>query len=188
MLPLSILSFIPGCNRLNSRIILCYNPPGSISFPSSRLNVLLVLTPSEVLSRLERLLPTVQKLGLARDVIFTGRIPDSDLPAIISGANVTISASVHEGFGLSAVESLACGTPLIAYQAGALQEAVGDAAVLLDDLNPSRMAHAIINVITQPDLRMELSQKGIIRAQKYQGTQNAMQTLQLYEDIFHEIK
>ena len=72
----------------------------------------------------QSLLPTIERLGLSKEVIFTGGVPDVDLPAIYTGANVTVSASIHEGFGLSAVESLACGTPLIAYQAGALQEVV----------------------------------------------------------------
>jgi len=132
------------------------------------------------------LLPLVEKLGLTNKVIFTGKVPDEDLPPIITGARVTVSASVHEGFGLSAVESLACGTPLIAYRAGALQEAVGEAAYLIDSLSPESLASALRQVMTQPELRRELSDKGIARAQRYQGQQNAQQTLKLYEEIVNE--
>ncbi|HEX9092241.1 MAG TPA: glycosyltransferase family 1 protein, partial [Anaerolineales bacterium] len=134
------------------------------------------------------LLPLVEKLGLTKRVIFTGKVPDEDLPPIITGARVTVSASVHEGFGLSAVESLACGTPLIAYRAGALQEAVGEAAFLIDNLNPESLASALRQVMTQPELRAELSEKGIARAQRYQSQQNVQQTLKLYEEIVNENK
>ena len=134
----------------------------------------------------QSLLPTIERLGLSKEVIFTGGVPDVDLPSIYTGANVTVSASIHEGFGLSAVESLACGTPLIAYRAGALQEIVGDAALLLDTLDNESIANALIQVIKGPELRRDLIKKGIIRAQRYQSKQNARETLQLYEEILKE--
>ncbi len=130
--------------------------------------------------------PTIERLGLTKDVIFLGRVPDADLPAIISGAKVAVSASIHEGFGLAAVEALACGTPLVAYKAGALQEAVGDAALLIDSLDQDSLANALIKISDEPELRNELSQKGLLRAQMYQSERNARQTLQLYEDILNE--
>jgi glycosyltransferase involved in cell wall biosynthesis len=132
------------------------------------------------------LLPTIERLGMVSDVFFTGRVPDEDLPAVITGARVAVSASVHEGFGLAAVEALACGTPLIAYRAGALQEAVGEAALLVDRLDQESLANALIKIIKEPDLRIDLSQKGLLRAQRYQRERNARQTLQLYEEIVHE--
>jgi glycosyltransferase involved in cell wall biosynthesis len=132
------------------------------------------------------LLPTIERLGLSKEVIITGGVPDDDLPPIYSGADVTISTSIHEGFGLSAVESLACGTPLIAYKAGALQEVVGDAAILLETLDQESMALALVKIINDPELRKELSQKGIIRAKRYQSEPNALQTLKLYEEIVNE--
>jgi glycosyltransferase involved in cell wall biosynthesis len=118
--------------------------------------------------------------------MFLGRVPDTDLPAIITGAKVAVSASVHEGFGLAAVEALACGTPLIAYRAGALQEAVGDAALLLDHLDQDSLADALIKISDDPDLRKELIRKGLIQAQRYQPERNARQTLELYEEIVYE--
>ena len=130
--------------------------------------------------------PTIERLGLSEDVMFLGRVPDTDLPAIITGAKVAVSASVHEGFGLAAMEALACGTPLIAYRAGALQEAVGDAAFLLDHLDQDSLADALIKISDDPDLRKELIRKGLIQAQRYQPERNAQQTLELYEEIVYE--
>jgi glycosyltransferase involved in cell wall biosynthesis len=132
------------------------------------------------------LLPMVERLGLSKNVLFTGQVPDEDLPAIISGAKVTVSASIHEGFGLAAVESLACGTPLIAYRAGALEEVVGDAALLINSLDKESIAKAILEVINFPELHKQLSRRGIIRAQDYQGLSTAHQTIQIYEEIVKE--
>ncbi len=129
------------------------------------------------------LLPTIDDLGLVNEVIFTGGVPDEDLPSIYTGARITVSASIHEGFGLSAVESLACGTPLIAYHAGALKEVVGEAAFLLESLDKESLANAIIQITNDTSLHQHLRQKGIIQAQQYQSEKNALQTLKLYEEI-----
>jgi glycosyltransferase involved in cell wall biosynthesis len=134
----------------------------------------------------EALFPTIERLGLTKEVIFAGGIPDDDLPAIMTGAKVVVSASIHEGFGLAPVEAMACGTPVIAYRAGALQEAVGDAALFIDTLDRESMARAIIKIYKEPELRAELSLRGLIRAQMYQPEKNSRKILQLYEDIVHE--
>jgi glycosyltransferase involved in cell wall biosynthesis len=137
-------------------------------------------------SKDDALMPTIQRLGLTEDVIFLHRVSDADLPAIISGAKAAVSASVHEGFGLAAIEALACGTPLIAYRAGALQEVVGDAAVLIDNLDQNSLANALIQISDEPELRSDLCQRGLFMAQKYKPERNARQTLQLYEEIGYE--
>jgi len=137
-------------------------------------------------SKDETLFPTIKRLGLTKDVIFAGGIPDDDLPAIMTGAKVFVSASVHEGFGLAPIEAMACGTPVIAYPAGALREALGNAALYVGTLDQERMANAIIKLYKEPDLRTDMSLKGLLRAQMYQSERNSHQTLQLYEEIVHE--
>ncbi len=137
-------------------------------------------------SKDEALFPTINRLGLTKEVIFTGGIPENDLPAILTGAKVVVSASVHEGFGLAPAEAMACGTPVIAYRAGALQESLGDAALYIDTLDQESLARAIIKIYEEPELRTDLSLKGLIRARMYQREQNSLQTLQLYEEIVHE--
>ncbi len=134
----------------------------------------------------ETLQPTIERLGLRKEVIFTGGIPDEDLPAIMTGAWVAVSASIHEGFGLAPIESMACGIPVIAYNAGALQETAGEGAYLIDDLNQENLAGAFIKLISEPGLRDKLSQQGIIQAQCYQRDLNAHQILDLYEEVVNE--
>jgi glycosyltransferase involved in cell wall biosynthesis len=111
------------------------------------------------------LLPTIERLGLSERVHFTGRIPDADLPAIYSAARLAVSVSLHEGFGLAAVEALACGAPLLAYLAAALQEAVGDAALVLNTLDCPAWAEALARLLSMLICDTAFS-KGLLRAQR----------------------
>jgi glycosyltransferase involved in cell wall biosynthesis len=66
------------------------------------------------------------------DVILTGHVPDDDLAAIYSGANALVLASEDEGFGLPAVEALACGTPVAACEIPALREVLGERVTFVE--------------------------------------------------------
>lgn len=66
------------------------------------------------------------------DVILTGHVPDDDLAAIYGGAHALVLASEDEGFGLPAVEALACGTPVAACEVPALREVLGERACFVE--------------------------------------------------------
>lgn len=127
--------------------------------------------------------PTIEELGLRSEVVFTGAIPDADLPALYSGALATVFPSLHEGFGLAPVEALACGSPLIANRAGALQEAAGEAALLLDEPAVESIAQALCLVASEPALREELKVRGLARAAHFNREESARQTLALYKEV-----
>ncbi|MEA3350923.1 MAG: glycosyltransferase family 1 protein [Chloroflexota bacterium] len=129
------------------------------------------------------LVPTIQRLGLKQDIIFTGRVPDADLAPLYSGAQVVVLTSHHEGFGLVAVEAMACGTALIAHRTGAIPEVVGEAAVLLDDIDPQSLAAAIHSVVGDSLLREKLRQAGLQRARRFQTRDDARETLKLYTEV-----
>jgi glycosyltransferase involved in cell wall biosynthesis len=65
------------------------------------------------------------------DVILTGQVTDEELAAIYSGAHALVMPSEHEGFGLPAVEALACGTPVVACEVPALREVLGERATFV---------------------------------------------------------
>jgi glycosyltransferase involved in cell wall biosynthesis len=75
--------------------------------------------------------PTRQWAHELPDVILTGQVCDDDLAAICSGARALVVAAEDEGFGLPAVEALACGTPVVACEAPALQEVLGERATFV---------------------------------------------------------
>src|SRR5439155_21470066 len=97
-------------------------------------------------------------------VSFLGYVADADLPALYSGAAAAVLPSLYEGFGLPALEALACGTPVLAANASSLPEVTGDAALLLDPRDPDAWAAGLRRVLTEPDLRADLGRRGPARA------------------------
>lgn len=129
------------------------------------------------------LMPTIEELNLKNDVIFTGGAPDQDLPVLLSGAIAKVFPSVHEGFGLAALEALACGTPLITGHSGAVGEVVGDAGIVLDALTVESISNAMSRLIRDPELAEDLRRRGLQRAQKFRWRESARQTLEIYQEV-----
>jgi glycosyltransferase involved in cell wall biosynthesis len=130
-----------------------------------------------------RLVPKIHELGIQHEIIFTGQVPDSDLPALYSGALATVFPSIHEGFGLAPLEAMACGSPVIGSRAGAFQEAAGEAAYILDEMARDSLCSALQTVIQNPQLRQELRQKGLARSAEFRKEKAAAQTLALYRKV-----
>ncbi len=85
-----------------------------------------------------------------RDV---GPVPDRHLPGLYAGARAFVLPSLYEGFGLTCLEAMACGTPVVAARAGALPETCGGAARLVDPHDPDGIADAVERVLDDPGLR-----------------------------------
>lgn len=77
-------------------------------------------------SERERLLRLATELGIAQQVCFTGPIPQQDLPCYYQAADVAVTPSYYESFGLAAIEALACGTPVVVSKVGGLLTTVVD--------------------------------------------------------------
>jgi glycosyltransferase involved in cell wall biosynthesis len=98
----------------------------------------------------------IEDSGLASNVRLLGRIPDEQLPAFYRAADVSIVPSVAlEGFGLTAAESLACGTPVLVTPVGGLPEVVTALSpdLVLGGKDPAALANGLINVL-RGDLRL----------------------------------
>ena len=102
----------------------------------------------------------VHDLGLADAVRITGEVSDAALRAYFGAADVYLSLSVHEGFGVPLVEAMAAGVPVVARGVGAVAETVGDGALLLAADDPSYVAAALRRVCTDATLRRRLIDAG----------------------------
>ena len=100
-------------------------------------------------------------------VRWIGYVPEMDLPALYAGADLFIFPSFDEGFGLPVLEAMACGTPVLASNGGALPEVVGDAGVIFDLSNSSALASLISECLSNARLRASLREKGLARAKLF---------------------
>ena len=125
--------------------------------------------------------PLARRLGLADSVRFLGYVPPADLPALYSGADLFVFPSLYEGFGLPALEALACGTPVVASNVSALPEVVGDAALQVDPLDTEALAGAMERVLRDDGLRVDLRERGLRRAREFSWERTARETLAVYE-------
>jgi glycosyltransferase involved in cell wall biosynthesis len=123
---------------------------------------------------------SISRLGLEKEVLLTGRLPNEDLPPLYSGAGAVVISSLHEGFGLAAAEAMACGAPLVAPRRGAIPEVVGEAALLVEQTDPKSLGEAIDRVLYKPELRQRLRRDGPQRAKRFQNPLDAQRTLEIY--------
>jgi glycosyltransferase involved in cell wall biosynthesis len=110
---------------------------------------------------------------LSRHVHFTGFISDEELVTIYNGATALVFPSLWEGFGLPAVEAMACGLPLLASRRGSLPEVIGDAGVFFDPLSEESVARTISDALGRPELMRQLSQRALERVGKFSWDRGA---------------
>lgn len=130
----------------------------------------------------------VHKLGLERNVLFSGFIPDDDLPAVYSAAMVFVFPSLYEGFGLPPLEAMACGTPCVVSNSSSLPEVTGSAALLFNPTSLEGFAECMVKVLTQPELSDSLRQAGLRQAALFPWKRAAEETLQVYREALDEVE
>jgi len=120
-------------------------------------------------------------LGLGDGVGFPGLVDDADLPALYGGAALYVQPSLEEGFGLPALEAMACGAPVVASRRGALPEVVGDAGVLVDAEDERALAASLARVLAAPDEAAALVRRGRARAAEFTAERTAGRVVDLLE-------
>lgn len=117
-------------------------------------------------------------------VVFTGFVPDTDLPLLYRRALAYIFPSKYEGFGLPPLEAMSYGTPVLAARSSCLPEILGEAALYFDFQDVSGIIKQIFVVQENQELRQQLVQGGYEQVQHYHWETLAQQTLQIYESVF----
>jgi glycosyltransferase involved in cell wall biosynthesis len=129
-------------------------------------------------------LRALKDTDVGASILLTGYVPESDLPALYSGALCFIYPSYYEGFGLPPLEAMKCGAPVIVGNRTSLPEVVGDAALMIDPFDVNAIAGAIQKMITDSEFRSELRVKGLERAKEFDWKETARQTLAVYRKAF----
>lgn len=123
-------------------------------------------------------------LGATKDrILFTGHVPDDDLPFLYSGALALIIPSFSEGFGLPALEAMACGTTVISSETTSLPEIVGDAGLFFNPHKPDQLAGCMEKICYAPQLRETLQNKGFKRAREFSWNAAAKIVLNAFKKL-----
>ncbi|MER3514496.1 MAG: glycosyltransferase family 1 protein, partial [Chloroflexota bacterium] len=107
-------------------------------------------------------------------------VADEDLPLMYNGAALHVLPSFYEGFGLPALEAMACGTPTVVSNRGALPEVIGDAGLQANPEDPEDLAAALARGLSDSQLRADLRARGLARAAHFNWPAAARQTLAVY--------
>lgn len=121
------------------------------------------------------------RFGVKDAVRWLGFVPDDDLPALYSLAEVFCYPSLYEGFGLPVLEALACGAAVITGNNSSLPEVAGDAARLVDVQDTAALADALRSLLTDPQARAELQSRAVVQARRFSWADSARQLLAAFE-------
>lgn len=109
----------------------------------------------------------IKKSGYQHTIIIPGWVEADDVPYLMSGAAGFVFPGFYEGFGIPALEAMACGVPVIASNRAALPEVAGGAALLVDPYKPGDIARAMEEIVSSATLRDELIGRGLARAREF---------------------
>lgn len=122
-----------------------------------------------------------QKAEVLKDrVISTGYISDKDLACLYSGALAFLYPSVYEGFGLPALEAMACGCPVVCTKCASLPEVAGEAAIFCESNNPEEFAKSVQKILDNEKFQRELRFKSLARAGRFSWKQAAKEAYGIF--------
>jgi len=154
----------------------------AIKLLDGRMNLGLVGAKSVFTQRAEEL---VAKYGISDYVKIFGKLPDHQLASLYSGALAFVFPSLIEGFGLTGLEAMAVGLPVIAANASCLPEIYEDSAMYFDPHNPRDLADKISKLNDDPAVRNRLIKKGLLQVKKYSWVKMSQDTWQIYLNALH---
>ncbi len=131
----------------------------------------------------EAVFQSLERLDLVSHVRFLHNVPDDCLPALYGAASLLVLPSFYEGFGLTALEAMACGTPVIVSHRASLPEVVGPAGITVNPEDPADIAASIGRVLHDDALRKRMRQMGITRAASFSWKKLARRTRSLYQHL-----
>ena len=131
---------------------------------------------------------SIEQWGLDSCVSYLGQPDEDTLIKVYNAADCLLAPSTYEGFGLTILEAMACGTAVITANVTSLPEVAGDAAILLSPLDAKAIADNVARLYAHPEERQKLIEKGIARAKQFTWEKTAEQVALVYEQVYSEAK
>jgi glycosyltransferase involved in cell wall biosynthesis len=125
----------------------------------------------------------VRELGLGERVAILTQASSQEIITLYQEAAAVVVPSLIEGFGLSTLEAMACGAPVLVSRAGSLPEIVGDAGLIFEPLDPGALSSALQRVLTDAPLAADLRRRGLERARRFSWERTARETLAVYQRV-----
>jgi len=125
-----------------------------------------------------------KKLNINDSLILTGYTSDDDLVALYSQCELFAFPSLHEGFGLPALEAMACGAPTIGSNITSIPEVIALDEALFDPYDPKSISNKITSILSDENLRMRLREHGLKQAKKFSWDQSAKRAIDAFESIY----
>lgn len=125
----------------------------------------------------------VEKLGLEENILYLKNLSEETLAKSYNAADVYVSPSLYEGFGLPILEALKSGCPVIASNVSSLPEITGGAAILHPPLDVDAFAGSIETMLDSQSVRDDYAARGILRAEQFTWQIAAQKTLNIYRQI-----
>ena len=117
------------------------------------------------------------------NIIFTGYVPEEDLPVFYCNAKLLIYPSLYEGFGFPILEAMNCGCPVITSNVSSMPEVAGDAALLVDPYSVEEIKRAVQKLLSDAQLRKRLIDNGMRQAMRFSWGKTADETIKVYEKV-----
>lgn len=121
-----------------------------------------------------------RKRGLSARFRWLSNVEDRELPAIYRWARATVAPSLYEGFGMTLIEAMACGSPVIAARNGVYEEVGGDAVLTFDGTSARDLGERLLGLSSDDALRARLRTLGFERARNFTWRRTAEATLTVY--------
>jgi len=130
----------------------------------------------------------LDSLGITEHVIFIDYLSELDLAYYYSSAALLAYPSLYEGFGFPPLEAMACGCPVVTSNVSSLPEVVGEAGIMVNPYDTSRLAQAMREVLTNSQLRDYMVRKGLEQSKKFSWERTAEQTQEVYDEVLANSK
>ncbi len=142
---------------------------------------LVVVGPGRDTAYVSELHALAAELGIADDVVWVGGVPLEETVHFYRAADVFVYPSHNETFGLTILEAMACGCPVVTSDCSAMPETAGGAAFLADPDDPRSIGTAILRACDSGD---DLRLQGLARAAQFTWAQTAKSTLEVYREVY----